>query len=219
MSLPAIPEESGEVKFVHRGSHVGDAGSVPPALQEVLINMRRRMSEPFPAAEALQYLQRRRKNRGISLAAFLHKVIARAGTRKTHGSLAGILTSYLTGVNVFTVEKFANPRPRADAEAEDGGEGTRVRIPKGGGGRPGRREGIAPSTDTLPSVEVDSDSDDLNVEAGPIVPPPASDRVADLGQGISRPPLHQVGLRVGSLVAPLCHSCVVGVRCLYLVSG
>ena len=201
-SSAGVPPRS--VAFVHRGSHASDEGAVPPALQEVLANMHKVLMEAVPIADALEYLQSRRKNSRLCLATLLQKLVVKADTRARHASQADHVTSHLTGLSVFTVRKFA--RRGADERGR-----VCVTIPRGVGGRPRGREeaeveGVAvelPSLhDDLAAFEADCDLPSvINVASG--VAPAA---LAAVDPSADRASVQAIGLRLGSLAACPCHS-------------
>lgn len=205
-SLPIVPAEVAKITFVHQGSHSGDAGSVPPALQEALVNMRKTLLKTFPVQDALDYLQSRRADRRrLCVATFLQKVLVKADTRERHASQADHVTSYLTGVSVFTVRKFAGRGMASDGQVN-------VTVPMGGGGRPRvREEPDVGTANGLPAFEEDLEA----FEADGGVEEPQGGRAAVLNEArassstavaTSRASAREAGLRLGSLVAPLFHS-------------
>ena len=203
-SSTALPT-SAQVEHVHRGSHKDGDGAVPPALQEVLRNLRDALEQPMDVQSGMKYLNSRRPNQTVTVSMFLDHVLGlKHGSKKESGcrhvSRTEDVIASLTGMRARTLQAvFLSLRARHG----------RAKVCGGAGGRPSSRvvSDCVPDSDSapvdLPSAEIleDLDVHDIECYGG------ATSDAAMAPDCQSTPDRHHVhdvrsiGLRLGALVA------------------
>ena len=198
-ALSALPHDGSRprgVTFVHRGSHADGEGAAPPALQQALANMCASLSCPLHIEAGLRVLERQRtrkdrplrKNRPLTLAAFLCAVLACKGHR--HIPQAHSLAAHLVGMSAKTVANtLQNMRKRGNLPIR----------PRGAGGRP-RKEDRPIGREEPSEDEEPPDCEDLLFD----VAPSGTEQVTPLAPqpiGEAAPDSDQIGLKLGALVA------------------
>ena len=203
-SSTALPT-SAQVEHVHRGSHKDGEGAVPPALQEVLRNLRDALEQPMDVQSGMQYLNSRRPNQTVKVSMFLDHVFGlkqrskkESGVR--HVSRTEDVIASLTGMRARTLQAVLK-RLRA--------RHGRAKVCGGAGGRPSSQvvSDYVPDSDSapgdLPSAEIleEFDVHDFGCHGG------ATSDAAMVPHCQSTPDRHHVhdvrsiGLRLGALVA------------------
>ena len=206
--LDALPVDRGYkrgVAFVHRGSHEGGEGSVPPALQEVLVNMGSNLSTKINLQEALDFLGKRRKGKPVTLAAFLSSVLPLASA--PHLTKSNCVIGYLTGLSPSTVQNTLHAMRQ---------RGNMVARPRGAGGRP--REDVGRQVGNRGGEEDDMEDDEVEGEEegdvleevvslgeAPTSLPVSSGELIAHKPDVRQVDVRQIGLTVGALVACLCY--------------
>ena len=191
----ADPGLSG-VEHVHRGSHKDGEGAIPPALQEVLRNLRRALEQPMDVQASLEYLRTRRRGKAVTFSMFLDVALkSKQGPATRHVSRTEDVLGILTGMSCRTLQSvFQGLRARRG----------RAKPCGGAGGRPVGRVVSVDEPEVLedPSVPGDSLSaellEDLDVEDAP------AEDGTEAASPPSQPDPHDpctVGLRLGALVA------------------
>ena len=190
--LPYVEGHGRRVSFVHRGSHEGGEGIVPPALQMAFSNMSEVLSQSLCVDTALKFLRGRRRDRHVVVARFLAMLWPDA--RQSHVSSVHSVISHLCGVKRRTVQCTLT------AMRKRGFQAARARGP---GGRPRRSE--QPGGRCRDASAEGSGPRDLETSL-PEVP-----EVAQFGEALA-PVNHSpnvegdvrtIGLRLGALVACL----------------
>lgn len=186
--------------YVHRGSHRDGCGAVPPALQEVLRNMREALLQPLPIAAATQFLsnkEKRKRKRGVvSVATFLHSILLSSAERcdQCHAHAIEQLLGKWTGMSAFTLQaQFRRLRARGGA----------ARPCQGTGGRPRQKSPSAErsaSADRSASAEEKSACDFLDAFGLLDDTGARSANDEDTRDGMAYDS-RSVGLRLGALVA------------------
>ena len=121
----ADPDLSG-VEHVHRGSHKDGEGAIPPALQEVLRNLKRALEQPMDVQASLEYL-RIRQRKGVTFSTFLDVALkSKQGLATRHVSRTEDVLGILTGMSSRTLQSvFQGLRARRRRAKPCGGAGGR----------------------------------------------------------------------------------------------
>ena len=199
--LPRVPGDAAPgassrgVEHVHRGSHKDGEGAIPPALQEVLRNLRATLEQPLDVQMALDFLQSRRRGQTTSFSMFLDRALAlKPETKVRHVSRTEAVLGSLTGMSARSLQVvFKRLRSRD-------GRATEV---QGAGGRPKRRIISAGEPEQPTPCPVDEASgdilEDLVVDVAGIAGAAATGD-SRLSQNLSLDP-RSIALRLGAMVA------------------
>lgn len=196
--LPTVDDDGDPgplfLESVHRGSHTGGSGAVPPALQEAVRNFSGTLGAAVRVPVVMAKLKKHRRGRVLTLAKFLHAVL---GLRSdAHTSHTQCVISHFTGLSLWTTaEVLTNLRAR----------GGTSRHCAGAGGRPSKAAGesavvpdVGATLDVIEDLAVIPDIFRSSFAHG--VTDDASGGISSTAVGSSE---QQIGLRVARLAAPL----------------
>ena len=198
VALPDVPQDPKGlgVASIHQGSHKEGDGVVPPAVQEVVRNMRGALAKTVGMASLMEVQKRCIKGRRITLATVID-MLAGSKTTGAHVSVADRAISAMSGLSCHTVSSIHRRMRASSGQAWQ---------PQGAGGRPHLAEQRTEAADTLrDDVDIFLDSDLVGVagvagpvrdtgsvgSAGVIQPSPQTEKVQ-----FTR---HDLGLHVGRL--------------------
>ena len=204
-SASAPGQRSHQVEHVHRGSHKDGEGAVPPALQEVLRNLRSALEQPLDVRHAMQYLSSRRPKQRVTVSMLLdHILCLRQDPRVRHVSRAEDVLACVTGMSARTLQAVFQGLRARHGHAKDCG---------GAGGRPSGRDSESSPVEhgggdsVLPNSEILDDLDAHDVGRHDLgCSRPSDDATSETQSTPGQHHVHDarsVGLRLGALVARL----------------